>query len=115
MANNSRAVATRSSSSRRTPTTRKSGSKAVTNFKPINLRDISGYVDKAIALSKNPMGRAALKTILKQYASSTGIEENIFADAAMNFIDEVRTKSADPKMAKSSPNALASMIAGFLS
>lgn len=110
---NSRAVATRSSSTRRTPTTQRTGSKSVANIKPINLRDISGYVNKAIELSANPVGRVALKTIIKQYASSTGIDENVFANAAMHFIDEVRensTKSAKADATK----GLSSLIAGLI-
>lgn len=111
---NTRAVATRSSSTRRTPTAQRNGTKSVTNFTPINLRNISGYVDKAIELSKNPVGRVALRTIIKQYAASTGIDEDVFADAAMNFIDEVRVNSAKPKKAQSATKSLGSIIAGLI-
>lgn len=93
-------------------TVQNSTSRGLTNFKPINLRNVSDYVNKAIELSKNPTGRIALKTILTQYAASTGVEPNVFAEAGIHFIDEIRTKS-NMKSAKST-NTIASMIAGFL-
>lgn len=113
MATNSRAVSTRTSN-RRAPSkgTYKSGT--VANRKPINLNNISGYVDKAIELSKNPLGRMAIKTIAKQYAGSTGIDGDVFATAALNFIDEIRENSSKVKTAKSNPMGIGQMIAGLL-
>ena len=66
---------------------------ATTMKKPFNLKDISSYVDKALTMSANPIGRQTIKMLATQYAGSTGIEPKVFANAVLHFLDEIRENS----------------------
>lgn len=54
--------------------------------------DISKYVNMALNMSKNPIGRMTIKGVIKQYAPTVGIDSKILSDVILHALDELNTK-----------------------